>query len=226
VAFTASSSRLDAPTLSKMRVRWCLTVSSLTVNLPAISLFVHPAFARRERGARLRGGRLGRLTEGSHQLDQITDQRLPEPVASPDDRHDGLEQHLRGRIFLEKTADSKLDRCEQVRSVDDARKHDRAHAIAMRSHLAKRLEAGLARHGQVEQQQLRLDGFDHGDRFFAAAGFPDNLKPAADIHAVDVLDYRRRRSKQMAQADTEHALVIGENDRHRIAFGIGLSKLN
>ena len=38
VAASASSRRLAAPTLSNMRVRWCLIVSSLTVRRRAISL--------------------------------------------------------------------------------------------------------------------------------------------------------------------------------------------
>jgi hypothetical protein len=113
-----------------------------------------------------------------------------------------------------------------MRSVDDARKHDRAHAIAMGPHLTERLESGLPRHRQIEQQQIRFDGVDHRYRFFAAAGFANDLKPAADIHSIHVLDNRRRRRQQVAQAHAEHALVIGEDDRHRTTIASGISKLN
>ena len=128
--------------------------------------------------------------------------------------------------FWREPADSKLNRCEQMRSVDDAREHDRAHAIDMGSHLGERLESGLARHGQIEQQQIRFDGVDDRDRLFAAAGLANDLKPEADIHAVHVLDHRRRRCKQVAQAHAEHALVVGEDDRHGNTIASGRSKLN
>src|ERR1700683_196803 len=39
----ANSSRVDTPSLSKMLLRWCLTVSSLILKYSAISLFEYPA---------------------------------------------------------------------------------------------------------------------------------------------------------------------------------------
>src|SRR5579863_7248426 len=39
----ASSSRVDTPSLSKILLRWCLTVSSLILKYSAISLFEYPA---------------------------------------------------------------------------------------------------------------------------------------------------------------------------------------
>ena len=42
-ANNASSSRVETPTLLKMFVRWCLTVSSLIANFCAMSLFGYPA---------------------------------------------------------------------------------------------------------------------------------------------------------------------------------------
>ena len=43
MANRASSKRLDTPSLSKMWVRWCLTVCSLRENVCAMSLFELPA---------------------------------------------------------------------------------------------------------------------------------------------------------------------------------------
>src|ERR1700674_3433716 len=42
-ANSASSSRVDTPSLSKMLLRWCFTVSSLILKYSAISLFEYPA---------------------------------------------------------------------------------------------------------------------------------------------------------------------------------------
>src|SRR5580693_10041593 len=42
-ANSASSSRVDTPSLSKILLRWCLTVSSLILKYSAISLLEYPA---------------------------------------------------------------------------------------------------------------------------------------------------------------------------------------
>ena len=94
------------------------------------------------------------------------------------------------------------------------------------AYLGEGLEAGLSRHGQIEQEQIWFDCLDHGDRLLAAAGFADDLKSAADIHTVHVLDHRRRRSEQMAQAHAEHAFVVGQHDSHGTTIADGVAKLD
>src|SRR5271154_6984784 len=42
-ANSANSSRVDTPNLSKILLKWCLTVSSLILKYSAISLFEYPA---------------------------------------------------------------------------------------------------------------------------------------------------------------------------------------
>jgi hypothetical protein len=58
-----------------------------------------------------------------------------------------------------------------------------------------------------------------GRRGVAAACFPDDPESAANIHAVHVLDNRRRDGEELTKARAENTLRVGEHYPHRRCRG-------
>jgi hypothetical protein len=114
-----------------------------------------------------------------------------------------LEQHA---------ADAELHRLQQVGSIDSAGQHDRAQIPAIRLESAHGVQARHARHRQVEQQQIGVDGLNDADRVVSAPGFAHDLESRADVDAINLTDDRRRHRQQLPQARPKQALVVGEDD--------------
>ena len=207
MAKSASSRRVETPVLSKTFDRWRFTVSSLMVNCLAMSL-VAAAFddagddfelARGQAvGLALGHGRglLHQLAQGAQQVD---DALAADPVVAGEDGAQGVGEIAGDRILQDDAAGADLQRFDDLLGGDsggqqhdlDARRsaHDGAH----------RLQAGQARHLQIEQQDVRLQFERLGDGDVAVFGLADDLE--AGLVQQHVLD-----------AEADYRVIVGDDD--------------
>jgi hypothetical protein len=127
--------------------------------------------------------------------------------AAAGDRADRVDQVLVGRALEHVTRRSCLQRLEQVALVVVHRQQQHVHVGRLVVDVARRLEAGHARHRDVEHGDVGLLGDDLLDGVDAVLGLGDHA------HALLLVE-------QHAQAGAHDAVVVGDQDvEHRNLIG-------
>ena len=136
-----------------------------------------------------------RLYERPDRLDKVSDKRLPKPVLARHDASDGFEQQFCVRIFHDEPSNAELNCGQKFRFIECSRQEDRPHAVSVRFELAHRFKPGFWGHADIEEQKVRVGGFDRSYSLFAGRRLANNAKARAYVRPVHLFNDRGRDGK-------------------------------
>ncbi len=158
----------------------------------------------------LRGRQLGRIAQLADHLER--DGGMQAGLAAMHGM-DGLEQLLGRGIFEQIAQGAGLDRRKDLVVGGKAGDHQDTGLRVLGNDLGDRLQAGLAGHDDVHQDDVRAQSTGLLDRLHAVLGFADHL------HA-------RLAGDQGAQPSAHDGVIVGDQDADRIVhIGLFLSQL-
>ena len=152
------------------------------------------------------------LYEGPDALDQVGDERAPQPVLTRHDATNGFEQQFRARILHDEASNAELNCRQKFRFIECSRQEDRPHAVPVRFEFAHRFKPRFWGHADIEEQKVRIGRFDHSHGLFAGRRFADNTKTGADVYSVHLFDDGHWDGKQLAQAGSENTVVVCQDN--------------